>query len=103
MICEIIDKHKNHRILICVDSIGKEELMIALAEQYETVVVVNSDRYEVLLSIGARTELFSTNRDDGWIEVIRKSERAERLKEPHTIAITATGWANITGYEMPDK
>jgi hypothetical protein len=41
MICEIIDQHKDHRILICVDSVGKEELMVLLAEKYETVIVVN--------------------------------------------------------------
>ena len=41
MICEIIDKHKNHRIFVCVDSVGKEELMIQLALHYETIIVVN--------------------------------------------------------------
>lgn len=47
-----------------------------------------------------RPDLFSTNREDGWIEVISKFERVERLKnkKENCIAITATGWANITGY-----
>lgn len=47
--------------------------------------------------------LFTTNKDEGWIEVIRKGEVHERLKEHGTIAITATGWANTTSYQMPDN
>jgi len=42
--------------------------------------------------------LFTTNKEEGWIEVIRKGEVHERLKESGTIAITATGWANTTSY-----
>ena len=45
MLCEIIDNHKDYLILICVDNLGKEELMIALALKYETLIVVNEDRY----------------------------------------------------------
>lgn len=48
--------------------------------------------------------IFSTNRNDGWIEIIRKSDRNDRLKEdPNAIAITATGWANCSKYINPDK
>ena len=79
MLSEIVDKHPDHRVFVCVDSLGKEELMVALAEKYQTIIVVNEDRYALIQSINLRPELFSTNRDDGWIEVIRKSERASRL------------------------
>jgi DNA cross-link repair 1B protein len=103
MICEIIENHREHRVLICVDSVGKEELMVQLAEKFETVVVVSQQRFEMIQSINLRPELFSTNHDDGWIEVISKFQREERLKNKNCIAITATGWANITGYQMPDK
>jgi hypothetical protein len=36
-------------------------------------------RYEMIVALNLRPELFSTNRDDGWIEVIRKHNRYERL------------------------
>ena len=45
MICEIIDKHSKDnndlRVLLCVDSVGKEELMVQLANHYNTLIVVN--------------------------------------------------------------
>lgn len=49
--------------------------------------------------------LFTTNRDQGWIEVIRKGEKYERLasKTEHCISITCTGWANIQGYITRDE
>lgn len=65
--------------MVCVDSVGKEELMIKLAVHYETVIVVNEAKYEQVLALNLSPDLFSTNREDGWIEVIRKSEREERL------------------------
>lgn len=45
-------------------------------------------------------EVFTTNRNEGWIEVIRKTEVNERLNgmKEAAIAITATGWANTTSY-----
>ena len=79
MLCEIIDNHMDYRILICVDSLGKEELMIALALKYETLIVVNEDRYQLIKAINLQPELFTTNRNDGWIEVIRKCDRQNRL------------------------
>lgn len=46
---------------------------------------------------------FTTNRDEGWIEIIRKGDRNERLRnDPNAIAITATGWANCSRYISPD-
>lgn len=43
MIIEIIenDKGPKVRFLICIDSIGKEELLIDLAEYFNTLIVVN--------------------------------------------------------------
>ena len=45
-----------------------------------------------------RNELFTTNRNEGWIEVIRKHEKEERMtcRDEKCISITATGWANIS-------
>lgn len=79
MLCEIVDQHLNHRILVCVDSVGKEELMVSLAIKYETIVVVNEQKFEMITALNISPHLFSTNRSDGWIEIIRKHEREERL------------------------
>ncbi len=48
--------------------------------------------------------IFTTNRHEGWIEVIRKGEKEERMssKLEKCISITATGWANISKYVSPD-
>jgi len=35
---DIIDKNKEKRVLISTDSLGKEEIFIALAEHYQTLV-----------------------------------------------------------------
>jgi hypothetical protein len=36
---EIIEKNPKSRILIAVDSIGKEELMVRIAEYFQTIVL----------------------------------------------------------------
>ncbi|CAK94931.1 unnamed protein product (macronuclear) [Paramecium tetraurelia] len=103
MLCEIIDKNPNNRVFLCVDSVGKEELMVELAKHYDTVIVVNEQRYEIVTAMNFYVEYFTLDKTQGWIEVIRKGEVEERLKDKNTIAITATGWANTTSYQMPDN
>lgn len=42
-------------------------------------------------------ELFTTNRNEGWIEVIRKNQKIEKTSvyaDEQFIIITASGWAN---------
>ncbi|KAL4433126.1 hypothetical protein ABPG74_010821 [Tetrahymena malaccensis] len=107
MLTEIIDKHKNIpnvRILICVDSVGKEELLVFLSKHYETLIVVNEQRYQSILCMDIPYQLFTTNRDQGWIEIIRKNEKHERMesKNEYCVSITCTGWANIQGYITKD-
>ncbi|KAL4481424.1 hypothetical protein ABPG72_010577 [Tetrahymena utriculariae] len=108
MLTEIIDKHKNIpnvRILICVDSVGKEELLVFLSKHYETLIVVNEQRYQSILCMDIPFQLFTTNRDQGWIEIIRKNEKQERMesKNEYCVSITCTGWANIQGYITKDE
>lgn len=65
--------------------------------------MVNEDRFSAIRCMDLNIELFTTNRSEGWIEIIRKSDRKERLEnDKNTIAITATGWANVTKYASPD-
>ncbi len=49
-------------------------------------------------------QYFTTNRNQGWIEVIRKGERKERLlNNKNSITITCTGWINISDYTTWDN
>lgn len=52
-----------------------------------------------------RPELFTTNKDEGWIEVIKKQERVHRLftEEEKCICIIATGWGNGKQRLQPDS
>jgi len=52
-----------------------------------------------------RTEIFTTNYYEGWIEVIRKCERGPRLKKQNekNICIIATGWGNGKKFVSFDK
>ena len=67
--------------------------------------MVNDVRYRNIVTIDFKKECFTTNRSEGWIEVIRKDQRQERLadKSESCICITATGWANAGIYQSPDK
>ena len=38
-IMEVIDENRNSRVLISIDSLGKEDLLIHLAEHYKTPVI----------------------------------------------------------------
>lgn len=40
---------KRVRFLLCIDSIGKEEMLIKLAEHFKTRIVVNEIRYSNIL------------------------------------------------------
>ena len=101
---EIIDKNKDKRVLISTDSLGKEEIFIKLAEHYQTLIVVNESRYSSILAMDMRPELFTTNKHEGWIEVITKDQKWKRLKEYNekVICITPTGWVNLDTYSSPD-
>jgi len=37
---EIIKKNKSKRILIAIDSLGKEEMLVGLAEYFQTLVKI---------------------------------------------------------------
>ena len=66
---------------------------------------MNEDRYNIISSINFRPELFTKNKKDGWIEIIRKVDIEQRLsnKEEKCIVIIATGWANGGTFITGDK
>jgi hypothetical protein len=92
-------------------------MFVCLSEEFKTKVtsimnlkklkkiVVNEDRYKIIHAIDFKLDYFTTKKEEGWIEVIRKSEIEERVSQKYVpaICITATGWANSTTYISPDK
>ena len=77
--CEIIRKHPGKSVLVCVDSVGKEELMQALAIEFKTKVIVNRKKYQMIEKLNMNMNYFSMDPEDGWIEVIRKDTRWDRM------------------------
>lgn len=103
---KVIDENRDFRILISIDSLGKEDLLIHLAEHYKTPIVVNSERYKNIKTMNLRPEIFTTNYYEGWIEVITKKERKQRLYDnptEKTLCIIATGWGNTKHFVSFDK
>ena len=105
MIYDVIDKNleinEELRVLICIDSLGKEEMTVELSLKYETLIIVSEIRYQMIRSIDLSSNLFTTDKSKGWIEIIRKDDRVTRLKEDkNCIAIVASGWANLTSYQL---
>jgi len=54
---------------------------------------VNSRRYDYLRSADYYLDLFTTDQNEGFIEVILKSETRKKLNEG-AIVILPTGWCN---------
>lgn len=101
-IISIIDQNKPCDVYISTYNLGKEEILIELAEHYNTRVVVSAERYKDLLAMEVDIEKFSTKNEDGWIFVKKwkdKQTKEEIVKRGNkVIKITPTGWANIKEY-----
>jgi len=103
LLCQIIDSHLDRRILLATDSIGKEEVFVVLARRYRTRILLNAERYSYAKCMGIDLSLFTREKHNTWIEVVKKAHAENRLREdPRAIAITLTGWANIDNYHAYD-
>jgi hypothetical protein len=71
---ELLKMNRHSRIFVALDSIGKEEVVVEMAKKFETYVVVDQPRYELLQAMDYDAELFSTNPSEGFIEVVRKNK-----------------------------
>lgn len=68
-IIHIIDTNKPCDVYISTYNLGKEEILIELADYYNTKVVVSEERFKDLLAMDVDVSKFSTKDDDGWIFV----------------------------------
>ena len=79
-------------------------MTVELSLRYETLIVVNDIRFQMIKEIDLNPSIFTTDRSKGWIEIIRKVDRIQRLEqEKNSIAIVASGWANLETYEMVES
>lgn len=72
---EIVMQHKEHIIYVGVDSIGKEELLIALGREFGIKVAVTPERYRELILMGLADECFTCNESSDALVRVMPKER----------------------------
>lgn len=100
---EIIEARRKtiRKVFLVTDSIGKEEAFIALAMYFKTKIILNEERYTYIEQIfEEKTSQLFTKEGKGWIEVIKRGEKEQRLMKEKSISILMTGWANIRDYQQ---
>jgi hypothetical protein len=70
-IIRIIDENEPCDVYFSTYNLGKEEIMVELAEHYKTKIIVSQERYKDILAMDVDISKFSTKDEDGWIFVKR--------------------------------
>ncbi|TNV81426.1 hypothetical protein FGO68_gene16207 [Halteria grandinella] len=103
----IVESHKSFRIFVFAYLLGKEEVFINLAKDFETLIVVDEERYKKLQLMDLEPELFTTDTTKGWIHVkpIKSLkwlslEEVNKTEEP-TVFIILTGWNDKYNSNLP--
>jgi len=99
-IVSVIRDHPNHNVFLGIDTLGKEELLVQLAQIFNTKIVVDVERMKLLNIIGnIPLHLFETDQTKGFIIVKPKQQvthqRIASLNDNNqsTIGIVPSGWA----------
>jgi hypothetical protein len=79
------------RVFLNIYSLGKEELLICLAEIFNTLIVVNNERYREIKGLGLRPELFTTKINEGWLLLDKKPVRDQVPKYFYPICPNLVG------------
>lgn len=91
--------NEHTRIYVALDTYGKEEVLEHIAKELEVYIVVEEQKYEILRAMGRDLELYTTNYDEGFIQVITKRRMGEYLqKDPLSICLVLSGWVNHPTY-----
>ena len=85
---------------------GKEEVLINLAQDFETLIVLDESRMRKIKQMDLRPELFTTNSEEGWIYVksiidLKNMDIEECNAEDPTIFIILTGWNDKYNRNLP--
>ena len=106
MLLDIVKKHNKYRVFLFAYSLGKEEVFMNLAEDFQTLIVVDEDRYRKICAMDLRPELFTTKCEEGWIHIksirdLKKYDIQDCNKEAPTIFIILTGWNDKYNSNLP--
>ena len=103
---EIVRNHKDFRVFVFGYLLGKEEVFVNLAKDFETLIVVDEDRYRKIELIDLHPEIFTTDPELGWIHVksiknLKNMCIEEANKEEPTIFLILTGWGDKYNSNLP--
>ena len=102
----MVKNHKDYRLYIFLYSLGKEEVLLNLAEEFETLIVVDEDRMRKVTRMELKPWLFTTDPSKGWIHVkgireLKKYDIEEANQEEPTCFIILTGWNDKYNRNLP--
>jgi len=99
-IVEIMEENEGKRFCIAIDTLGKEELLVHLANHYSTKIFVDPQKRKILELAEYYVEYFTEDLSEaGPIEIIKKSQIREKLNED-CIVLIPTGLANAASIEV---
>ena len=64
---------------MCVYDLGKEEIFIELAKYFKTKIIVSESRYNAISLCEIDMNYFTTNENEGFLEVSRRGEVDKKL------------------------
>lgn len=102
----IVKEHPNYRVFVFLYNLGKEEVLINMAEEFKSYIVVDQDRMRKIKLMDLRPELFTTDPSEGFIHVknikdLKSMDIEDYNKEEPTIFIILTGWNDKYNRNLP--
>lgn len=104
---------EDSKILIAVDTIGKEELLVQLSLKLQSLVVVTTERMLMIKQLMKNgvdiPDIFTTNPEDGRIHTVPKKDLSvkriiqERISNPNTIGIFPSGLSYKSGRNFREQ
>ena len=102
----IVNDHKDYRVFVFSYTLGKEEVFLNLADDFQSFIVVDEDRMRKIKTMNLRPEVFTTDPSKGWIHVknvqsLKTLDIEECNEEEPTIFIILTGWNDKYNRNLP--
>jgi DNA cross-link repair 1B protein len=103
---QIVESHRKFRVFLFAYLLGKEEVFINLAKEFQTLIVVDEERYKKIKLMDLEPDLFTTDENAGWIHVkpiksLKWLNLEDVNKEAPTVFIVLTGWSNKYNSTLP--
>lgn len=96
MLIKAIEENPDSDVWIKIECFGREQLLIDIANYFNTLVVIDCKMYRRISLLGLTPERFSTNEDDGYIKVVTGKKMKElydrNRNQMKTIGIWLSGW-----------